>query len=139
MITSMQQKNKALKDIERYEKRLKSKAKAGVPEVVVALSQSQLRDSIADLKADIDDYEAACSADIRQLQFSDFLQLCRLPIIIRLSTKMTIPQFAQLTDISESQLKRYEATEYEAAPPVVLSRILAAFNLTLNSTVRQSA
>lgn len=139
MITSMQQKNKALKDIETYEKRLSSKPKAGVPEVVVALSKSQLRDSIADLKADIDDYESACSADISQLQFSDFLQLCRLPIILRLSSKMTIPQFAEFTDISERQLKRYEATEYEATPPLVLSRILAAFNLTLNSTVRQSA
>lgn len=139
MITSLQQKNKALDKLNRLQAQLSAPAKPGVPESVLALNNAQVSDSISMLQADIDAFDAACETDLYSLEFSSYEDLCRLPIVVRLASDMTLPDFAKTIGVSESQLKRYEANEYHNAPSHVFSTVLTAFNITLNGRAQRSA
>lgn len=91
------------------------------------------------LQADIDDFDTACETDLLSLEFSSYEDLCRLPIVVRLASHMTLPDFAKAIGVSESQLKRYEANEYQNAPSHVFSTVLMAFNIQLNGRAQQSS
>ena len=139
MITSLQQKNKTLEKLKRLQVQLGAPAKPGVPQSVLALNNVQLNETISDLQGEIEAYDEACATDLNSLEFNSYEDLCRLPIIVRLASGMTIPDFANTIGVSESQLKRYEACEYQNAPSHVFSAVLTAFQITLNGHAKRSA
>ena len=139
MITSLQQKNKALEKLKRLQAQIDAPAKPGVPEHLLTLNAAQLDDTMSALQADIDAYDVACEADLNTLEFASYDDFCRLPIVVRLASNLTLPDFANAIGISESQLKRYEANEYHNAPSQVFNAVLTAFNITLNGRIQCSA
>ncbi|MGH1372141.1 MAG: helix-turn-helix domain-containing protein [Cellvibrionaceae bacterium] len=139
MITTTQQKNKLQKQIDNLRQRLDSPPKSGVPEHMALIGKSQLQERIDELEFEIDDYNRACEANIAELSFETYADMLRMPIVLRLASGQSIAAFADNMGISESQLKRYEATEYASAPAHTVDRILAAFDLQISGQVRRAS
>mgnify|MGYP001575699585 CR=1 FL=1 len=133
MITSTQQKNLTLKQIESLNRQLNAKPKPGVPEALVKAHRAQTREEIAELRDEIDQYEAACVADYMKLKFNSYEDMLRAPIIIRLASKLSTEKFAKRVGISESQIKRYEQEEYLNAPGNVVQKILSIFGINITA------
>ena len=138
MITTTQQKNKLLKQLDDLRSRLDTPPKAQVPAHMVAVGKAQLNDRILQLEAELAEYDAACSAKIDQLSFSTYAEMLRMPIVLRLASGQSVAAFAKQMGISESQLKRYEATEYASAPAHTVDRILEAFGLQISGQIRHA-
>ncbi len=132
MITTPQQKNLLLKRLAMLRERVDTPAKAGVPVHIADMGRAQLLDSIADLEGELEEYETACNADIRELSFETYSEMLKMPIVLRLASRKSVAAFAESVGISESQLKRYEAAEYTNAPAKVLDAILSTYNLHIS-------
>lgn len=137
MIASIQQKNLVLNQIDKLRVRLDTPAKPGVPAHMIEVSKEQVREKIAELEANIDQYEAACTADIEHLSFDSYEEFLQMPIKIRLAQGMNLPSFAEFIGISESQLKRYEREEYKNANSGVVNSILSSFHLQLHGKLQK--
>ena len=124
MITSSQQRNKVTKRISELEKQLKMPGKKGIPEIVVKSSKQQIVEDITNLKEKIFEFDSATTADISTLEISGFKGLKKLPIVIRLATKMTISEFAKAVDLNERQVRRLERSEYKMASIELFESIL---------------
>lgn len=138
MITTTQQKNKLLKQLGDLRSRLDTPPKAEVPAHMVAVGKAQLNDRITQLEAELAEYDAACAAKIDELSFSTYAEMLRMPIVLRLASGQSVAAFAKHMGISESQLKRYEATEYANAPAHTVDRILVSFGLQISGQVRHA-
>ncbi|MAT49757.1 MAG: hypothetical protein CMK32_01030 [Porticoccaceae bacterium] len=139
MITSKQQKNRVLKQISTLEERMAAPAKPGVPPYMARVSKAQLRERIAQLQAEVAEFDQACQADINDLEFENLSEMFKLPIKVRLATGQTIPQFARKINVSPSTLKRYEALEYANAPAEVLQTVLKTYGLTVSGHTSEAA
>jgi len=139
LITSTQRKNKVLDQIRALTERIDAPAKPGVPPHMVVVSQAQLGDCIAALSTEIEEFDAAGTADIADLQFNTIAEMFKLPFKLRLATGQTIPQFARSINISTSTLKRYEAAEYASAPAEVLKTILTTYGLKVSGHTSRAA
>lgn len=129
MITSNRQLALANKQLAALCKRLASPAKKGVPEHILAMETSQVKDEISRLEQEIDVYDRACNADLNNLNFDSYDEFLRLPIVIRLAKGITLSGFADELQVSLRQLKRYEEDEYRNAPAEVVREVLAHFQL----------
>ncbi len=138
MITTKQQRNQALKQLAVLRDRLGQPAVPGVPTHIVTMGKSQLRDRITDLESELAEYDQACSADVTNLAFDTYTAMLKIPIIVRLATRHSIPAFAKKIGISESQLKRYEAAEYTNAPASIVDTVLNVFGLHINGRATRS-
>lgn len=139
MITTTQQKNKLQSQLEDLRQRLDTPPKAGVPEHMAMVGKSQLQDRIDTLDAEISEYDCACQANIAELSFDTYADMLKMPIVLRLASQQSVAAFASNMGISESQLKRYEASEYASAPAHTVDRILAAFDLQISGHVRRAS
>ena len=139
MITSKQQKNRVLKQISTFKERLAAHAKKGVPPHMLKASKAQLRERIAQLQAEVAEFDEACQANISELTFDNLGEMLRLPIKVRLATGQTIPEFARKIQVSPSTLKRYEAVEYANAPAEVLQTILKTYGLQVSGHTSHAA
>ena len=138
MITSTQQVKKVNKRIESLISQLDVPIKKGVPKHMAEVADAQIRDSIKVLENEVAEYEKACNANINNLKFTNFLDIMKLPIIIRLASRQSLTSFSSAIGISESQLRRYEACNYKNAPSGIVDSILLKFNLNLNGKITQA-
>ncbi len=138
MITTTQQKNKLQRQLDDFRQRLDTPPKPGVPEHMAMIGKSQLQDRIDELEREVNEYDRACEANIAELSFDTYADMLKMPIVLRLASRQSIAAFADNMGISESQLKRYEATEYASAPAHTVDRILAAFDLQISGQVRRA-
>lgn len=139
MITSSQQKNAVAARIAQLEEQLQTPAKPGVPAHIVEMARSQLVEEIASLRAEIEEYESACQADLHDYVFHGYEDFLKFPIVIRLSRGMSQQDFARHVGISLSQLKRYEAATYRNAPASVVNRILERFRLQYSARISEAS
>lgn len=139
MITTTQQKNKIVAQLEKLKVRLDTPAKAGVPSHIARVTKVQIQESISDLEAELDAYEKACRSDLNDLTFNTYAEMLRMPITVRLASRLSVARFATIVGVSESQIKRYEANEYRHAPADVIDSILKAFNMSLNGHASRCA
>ena len=135
MITSVQQRNKVLARIESLKSQLQMSPEPHVPVQVVAVAKSQIRESMAALESEIKEFEWVRQANLDALEFSTFSEFLKIPIIIRLAKRLSIPVFANTLGISESQLKRYESETYRNAPSGLVDVVLSKYHLRINGKV----
>lgn len=139
MITSVQQRNALAERIAQLEKQSAMPAKPGVPAHIQRMAHAQLREEIAELQAEIEEYESACQADLHNYVFHGYEDFLRFPIVIRLSKGMSQQDFANQVGISLSQLKRYEAATYRNAPASVVNRVLESFRLQYSARISEAS
>lgn len=129
MITSTQQRNAVAERIDALREQLEAPPKAGVPQHIVRMAEAQVAEQIAELGAEIEEYDRACDADLHNYSFHTYDDFLKFPIVIRLAKKMSQHEFAEQVGVSLSQLKRYEAHAYRNAPASVVNRVLERFKL----------
>jgi DNA-binding transcriptional regulator YiaG len=135
MITSTQQRNLLSERIDALREQLGAPAKAGVPPHILRMARAQIVDQIAELSAEVEEYDQACSADLHNYVFHTYDDFLKFPIVIRLSKKMSQQDFAEQVGVSLSQLKRYEAHAYRNAPANVVNRVLECFKLQYTAKI----
>ncbi len=139
LITSKQQKNKVLKQIQLFEERLSAPTVEGVPPHMVKVSQQQIKTDIKNLRAEVTEFDEACEADIESLAFNTLEEMLKVPIKVRLSTGLDRSSFARKIGISTSTLKRYEVAEYANAPATVLEAIFKKYHLEISGQTSHAA
>ncbi|GAB1260500.1 helix-turn-helix domain-containing protein [Aurantivibrio plasticivorans] len=137
MITSPQQKNRVQANIDSLNARLEAPAKPGVPPHLLAVEAAQINEDIALLEAEIEEYDAACCTPLHDYTFSNYQDFLKFPIVIRLARDMSQQAFADYVGISLSQLKRYEAHEYQNASTQVVNTVLERFQLNYQGKVSE--
>lgn len=135
MITSHRQLLKVRARVDSLYKQLELPAKDGVPKQIEKMAKAQLRDSIESLEAEITEYHRACETNLNEIRINGYQDLMKVPIVIRLATRQTLMDFAGAIGISESQLKRYEANEYQNAPQGLLNSVLSKYNLSFAGVI----
>ncbi|MGQ9427580.1 helix-turn-helix domain-containing protein [Gilvimarinus sp. F26214L] len=138
MITSTQQRNAVAERIDSLRTQLDAPAKAGVPPHILEMARAQIHDHIADLSAELEEYDAACRADLHNYVFHTYDDFLKFPIVIRLSKRMSQQEFADQVGISLSQLKRYEVHAYRNAPANVVNRVLEHFSLQYSARISEA-
>ena len=106
---------------------------SGLSSEIAAARRRALEAEAAKLSEDIEAYEKlqSSSGDSPELATDD---LGLLPIIGRIARKLSQRELAELLGVSEQQIQRYEATEYES---VSYARILDIAE-ALRAAVRES-
>lgn len=87
------------------------------PKIYVEAIMSQ----IFDLEAELKEYEALVSGEIKTFECSSLAELPSLLIKARISMGLSQKELAEKLGLKEQQIQRYEATDYESAS---LSRLL---------------
>ncbi|MCW8194501.1 helix-turn-helix transcriptional regulator [Proteobacteria bacterium 005FR1] len=139
MITSAQQRNAISERIAALRERLEAPAKPGVPAHILRMAEAQIREDIAGLSAEIEEYDRACNADLHNYVFDTYDDFLKFPIVIRLAKKMSQQDFAAEVGVSLSQLKRYEAHAYRNAPANVVNRVLECFSLQYTARISDAS
>ena len=73
----------------------------------------------------IQEYEEACSTSIEDLGVDDTRYLWKIPIVARLASALSIREFAQILEVDERQLRRWESGEFRSCSISKFQRILA--------------
>ena len=114
MITSKQQKNRTVQQINQLREQLKDPA-AGepYPKNVVDALRKQIREDLDELISRVDEYEQAMHFDLSTFDLNADLDIFwKLPIICRLSQGKSVSEFAGLLGVDEKQVRRWESIEY---------------------------
>lgn len=85
------------------------------------LERDALRSQLADLRVELDEYQALESGRLKVVEVEDLSELPRALIQARIAAGLSQREFAVRLGLKEQQVQRYEATEYASAS---LSRIL---------------
>ena len=113
--------------------RLTSGATAGEP-VSSRLRQAEedaLRSQLADLQAELADYEALRSGQRTVLSLNSWDELPRALIQARIARGLSQKELAEQLGLKEQQIQRYEATDYGSASLARLRRIMGTLGLQI--------
>jgi len=88
---------------------------------IAELERDAMRSQLADLRAELEEYEALESGRLKVVEVEDLSDLPRVLIQARIAAGLSQRELAERLGLKEQQVQRYEATEYASAS---LSRIL---------------
>lgn len=79
------------------------------------VQEEGLRSQLADLQAQLEEYEAVRSGDYGKLEVESVEELPRALIRARIAAGLSQKELAKRLGLKEQQIQRYEATEYASA------------------------
>jgi ribosome-binding protein aMBF1 (putative translation factor) len=103
----------------------------GVPPALRKAEEDALRSQLADLRAEIAEYEALRSGQRTVLNLASLDELPRTLIQARIASGMTQKELADKLGLKEQQIQRYEATEYASASLTRVLKVLRACQVEL--------
>ena len=112
---------------------LKSAKDAGQLEVHPLLLQAQqdaMRSQLADLEAELREYEALKAGDFEFDKLGMIVELQELLIKARIARGLRQRDLAHRLGLKEQQIQRYEATEYASASLARIRDVVAALGVT---------
>lgn len=120
MITNERQYRITKNEIRKFEQALAALMEQGIDQdtneaLARSIQVDAMRSQLADLRADIADFDALRSGQRRVIGLDSFDQLPQALIAARISSGMTQGDLAERLGIHEQQVQRYEATNYAAA------------------------
>jgi ribosome-binding protein aMBF1 (putative translation factor) len=92
-----------------------------------------LRSQLADLRAEIDQYEALRSGKRTALDVQSFDDLPRALIQARIAAGLSQKQLAARLGLKEQQIQRYEATDYASASLARVREVARALGLQVKA------
>lgn len=137
MITSDKQYNAAKQQLELLNQSLSLIKKNEVPAVIVTANTLQLAELIAEIKAELNEYEALKNYNIADIEIHSLDDLMTTPIRYRLAAQMSIDMFGQKVGVSPRQIARYEKECYQNTTTSTLRKILAKLDVHIDGKIIQ--
>jgi len=94
-----------------------------------------MRSQLADLEAEIEDYEALRSGERKVLELDSFDQLPRALIEARIASGLSQRELADRLGLKEQQIQRYEATDYASASFTRMKEVVEALGVQMKEQV----
>jgi len=103
--------------------------------VIVKASREALESQLADLHADIDEYERLRSGNVHLVEVESFQDLPAALIRARIAAGLSQKDLGERLDMKEQQIQRYEATDYAGASFSTLSAIVKALGVSMREDI----
>ncbi len=101
--------------------------------LLLKAEEDALRSQLADLRAEIKEYEYLRSGKRAVLKISSLDELPRVLIQARIASGLSQKEFAKRLGLKEQQIQRYEATDYASASLARLIKISRALGLKVHA------
>ncbi len=112
----------------------KSSAKGEAIHPVLRKAEAEaLRSQLADLRAELADYEALRSGQRTELALVSWDDLPRALIQARIAAGLSQQDLARKLKLKEQQIQRYEATDYASASLARLRQVIRALGITIRA------
>ncbi len=92
-----------------------------------------LRSQLADLRAELADYEALRCGQRTELALASWDDLPRALIQARIAAGLSQQDLAKKLKLKEQQIQRYEATDYASASLARLRQVIRALGITIHA------
>jgi transcriptional regulator with XRE-family HTH domain len=140
MITNERQFRIARSSAERFKNVLEELVSENTPSdnVQAILRKAEiesLRSQLADLRAELAEYEALKSGDVTILEVNSFDKLPNTLVRARIASGLSHKDLAERLGIKEQQIQRYEATQYHSASLSRLLEVAKALHLNIREEV----
>jgi ribosome-binding protein aMBF1 (putative translation factor) len=100
-----------------------------------ALEQEAVRSQLADLQAELEEYNALEAGKYQVLEADDLSELPRALIQARIAGGLSQRDLADRLGLKEQQIQRYEATDYASASLTRVLEVVRALNVKLRQDV----
>jgi len=94
-----------------------------------------LRSQLADLRQELEEYEALRSGQQQVFALASFAELPRALIQSRIALGLSQKELAERLGLKEQQIQRYEATEYAGASVQRVQEVIQALGLQVREEV----
>lgn len=111
------------------------KAPSSANPLIVKASRAALASQLADLHADIQEYELLRSGDVQLVEVESFQELPAALIRARIAAGLSQKDLGERLDMKEQQIQRYEATDYAGASFSTLSAIVKALGVSMREDI----
>lgn len=140
MITNERQYKITMKEIRGFERAIN--AMSAAPDDVAAsdalgreIQLDAMRSQLADLRAEITEYDDLRSGRTRLIKIESFDQLPRAIIAARIAAGLTQADLAERLGTHEQQVQRYEATNYSSASMRRVSEVIEALGIDVREEI----
>lgn len=103
--------------------------------LLIKAQKEALASQLADLKAELTEYNLLRSGERQVLELASFNDLPRALIQARIALGLSQKELAERLNLKEQQLQRYEATEYASASLDRVKEVINALGLTVREDV----
>ncbi len=110
-------------------------AAGGIHPLLRKAEEEALHSQIADLRAQMAEYEVLRSGERTVLEVHSFEEFPRALIRARISAGLTQRELAERLGLKEQQIQRYEATEYASASMERVGAVIRALGLKVREQV----
>jgi ribosome-binding protein aMBF1 (putative translation factor) len=100
-----------------------------------AAQEAAIRSQLADLEADVAEYEALASGRPVRFELDSFAELPETLIRARVALGLTQRQLADRLGMKEQQIQRYEATNYASASMERVGQVIDALGIEVREQV----
>lgn len=135
MITSDKQYAASREQLTMLQESLSVEDNKDIPEIIKNASKEQLKSLIADIQAEIDEYEKLKSIKLEELEIHSIQDLMVMPIRYRIVSHMSVDAFSRKVGVSARQIHRYEAENYSNVNTSTLTKILEKLDVNLDGRV----
>jgi len=136
MIVSPQQHTATKRKLTMLEDALSAPRREGVPAAVAEAALAQTRELIAEMRAEIDEYETITTSDPARIVVNSIADLLVAPVRYRLASHMSAEAFARVVNVSTRQIFRYEQEGYRNCSVPNLTKILERLNIQLHGHIK---
>jgi transcriptional regulator with XRE-family HTH domain len=119
----------------KFERAIGSAPAPDVDPALAELEREALRSQLADLRGELEEYEALESGKHKVVDVEDLSELPRALIKARIAAGLTQRQLAERLGLKEQQVQRYEATEYSSASLSRLLEVVQALGVKLHQNI----
>ena len=135
MITSDRQYDAAKAQLKQLTESLTAPTKEGVPDVVVDAGIAQIKELMAEVRHNIEEYECLKNCRLEDVEIHSLDDLITAPIRYRIAAHMSVDEFGRKVGVSARQIMRYENEEYQNITSGTLQKILKGLNIHLEGRV----
>lgn len=140
MIRNEQQYLTTKKQVTRFERALQDldqqdRSPEDIHPLLIRAQEDAIQSQLADLKAQLTEYERLKSGDISVVQIDSIDELPSVLIKARIAAGMSQAELAERLGMKKQQVQRYEATDYAGASLAMLARVIEVLGVGIREDV----
>jgi len=121
--------------VARFERALGAAVATASDAALAQLERDAVRSQLADLRADLEEYDALESGRLKILEVDDLEHLPQALIRARIAARLSQRELAQRLNMKEQQIQRYEATDYASASLARILEVARAIGVNLRQDI----